>query len=74
MKLAQKVFFLTVAVGAFSALLLAQERTVIQGGTLINVRDGSLQPNTTIVVEGDRIVQVGGSAPAGGTVIDASGK
>lgn len=49
---------------------------MIRGGALINIRDGSIQPNTTIMLQGDRIVSVatGGSAPTGATVIDAAGK
>lgn len=56
-------------------LALAQERVVIRDGTVIDVRDGSLKPNTTVIIEGDRIVSVSPGAPGpGGTVIDAAGK
>ncbi len=63
-------------VWALCGLLMAQNRLVIRGGTLVDVRDGSLVPDTVIVLEGDRIVSVtsGGSLPPGGTVIDATGK
>jgi imidazolonepropionase-like amidohydrolase len=51
---------------------------VIQGGTLIDVRTGALQPNSMIVVEGERITRVGTvgqlQAPAGAVVVDATGK
>ncbi len=50
---------------------------MIRGGTLVNVRDGSLTPNAEVVVEGDRIASVstaGGQPSQGGTVIDATGK
>ena len=73
----QKSGYLLVAVGVMSGLLMAQERLVIRGGTLVDVRDGSLKPNTTVVVEGDRIVSVtsdGRQVGSGGTVIDAAGK
>src|SRR3989304_394566 len=56
---------------------MAQERLVIRGGTILDVRDGSLMPDTVVVVEGDRIASVsrgGGSVPQGGRVIDAAGK
>jgi len=56
---------------------LAQNPVVIRGGTLVDVRDGSLMQDTVIVVNGDRIVSVsstGGSVPQGATVIDAAGK
>ena len=54
----------------------AQQQVVIRGGTLIDVRDGSLRTDTVIVVEGDRVVSVatGGPLPAGGTILDATGK
>jgi imidazolonepropionase-like amidohydrolase len=51
---------------------------VIQGGTLIDVRRGSVVADQTIVVKGDRIERVGPAAqvqaPAGAKVIDARGK
>lgn len=51
---------------------------VIQGGTLIDVQRGTLVPNSMIVVEGDRITQVGTvgqtAAPTGAQVIDAQGR
>jgi hypothetical protein len=51
---------------------------VIQGGTLIDVRTGALQPNSVVVVEGERIVRVGPAGqvevPSGATVINAAGK
>ena len=56
---------------------MAQELVVIRGGTLVDVRDGSLIPNAVVVVEGDRIVSVStGEAPLpqGETVVDATGK
>ncbi|MCZ6490305.1 MAG: amidohydrolase family protein [Acidobacteria bacterium] len=77
MKTFQKSVYLWLAVWALSGWLMAQERVVIRGGTLVDVRDGSLTPNVVVVVEGDRIVSVSaGGAPSaqGGTVIDATGK
>lgn len=48
----------------------------IKGGTLVDVETGQLVQNAVIVLEGDRILSVtsGGDAPAGATVIDATGK
>ena len=77
MKMFQKSGYLLFAVWVLCGLVMAQERVVIRGGTLVDVRDGSLMPNTTVVVEGDRIAAVttgGGQVPQGGTVIDATGK
>ena len=69
--------YLLLAAWMLSGPAMAQERVVIQGGTLVDVRDGSLTQNAAIVLEGDRIVSVfgGGQQPvSGGAVIDASGK
>jgi len=76
MKMLQRSGFLLLVVLASCGLLMAQNRLVIRGGTLVDVRDGSLVPDTVIVLEGDRIVSVssGGPLPPGGTVIDATGK
>jgi imidazolonepropionase-like amidohydrolase len=50
----------------------------IVGGTVVHPeRDGAAaeEPGATVVIEGDRIVSVGrGPAPAGATVVDATGK
>lgn len=57
--------------------MIAQNPLVIRGGTIVNVRDGSIVPDTVIVVEGDKIVSIssgGGQVPSGGTVIDATNK
>ena len=55
---------------------MAQQLTVIQGGTLIDATGAPPQPNAVIVVRGDRIESInqGGSVPAGANVIDATGK
>jgi imidazolonepropionase-like amidohydrolase len=51
---------------------------VIRGGTVIDVRTGSLQPDSVVVIENGRISRVGPAgqikAPAGASVIDATGK
>lgn len=54
----------------------AAQQLVVQGGTLIDVRDGRLVEDAVIVIDGDRILSVtqGGTVPAGATVVDASGK
>jgi imidazolonepropionase-like amidohydrolase len=47
----------------------------LTGGTLIDVRTGSQQPNTTILIDGERIVGVGAGmeVPSTARVVDASG-
>ena len=65
----------------FSALLLlavsalaqnAQQKTVIHAGRLLDVKTGRVLTNQQIVIEGDKIVNVGPAAavPAGAQVID----
>ncbi len=69
--------YLLFAVWLLSGLGMAQERVLIQGGTLVDVRDGTLRPNTTVVIDGDRIASLsrdGGQVAAEGIVIDARGK
>ncbi len=50
------------------------KRTVIRAGRVLNVRNGELRSNQTIVIEGDRISQIASSsevkAAAGDTTID----
>ncbi len=57
-------------------LAIAQDETYIRAGRLVNVVDGRMLANQTIVVRGDRIERVGASSsidiPAGGNVIDLS--
>ena len=68
-------FFL--AALALAAVGMAQSRVVIRGGTVINVRDGSLVPNAVVDIEGDRIMSVaqdGSTIPKGDDEIDATGK
>ena len=76
MKIFPRVGSLFLVAWALSGLLMAQNRLVIWGGTLVDVRDGSLVPDTVIVLEGDRIVSVssGGPTPPGDTLVDATGK
>ena len=52
-------------------------RVIVRGGTIVDVRTGSLQSNATIVMENDRIVDVSGAEylpEANETVIDATGQ
>ena len=49
-------------------------RVAIKAGKLLDVRTGQSAPNVSILVEGDRILSVGQSAPAGVPVIDLSGQ
>jgi imidazolonepropionase-like amidohydrolase len=60
-------------VAAFVAGAAAQQaRSVVavRAGRLLDVKTGKLLANQTIVVEGERIVSVGGASPAGAKVID----
>ncbi len=56
----------------------ASTAVVIQNGDLFDSETGVMRPRTTVVIQGDRITAVGPAestrAPAGATVIDASGK
>ena len=72
----RKGTLILVAFFAFCSLALAQDRLAIVGGTVVNVRDGTLIPGAVVVIEGDRIASVtpGGQPPAGATVVDARGK
>jgi hypothetical protein len=53
-----------------------QQTLVIQGGTLIDGNGGNPVANATVIIQGNRITQVGRGlrVPAGAQVIDASGK
>ena len=55
---------------------ISQNETYIRAGQLVNVVDGRLRSNQTIVVRGDRIERVGAASsidiPAGADVIDLS--
>ena len=76
LEMLRKCAYLLIVIGAWCGLSLAQDRIVIKGGAVINMRDGSLMPDAVIVLERDRIVSVsrGGQVPQGATVIDATGK
>jgi imidazolonepropionase-like amidohydrolase len=45
----------------------------IKGGTVIDVRTGVERPDTTVVIDGERIANIGGSVPSDARVIDATG-
>lgn len=55
----------------------AQDETYLRAGKLVDVVDGRLRSNQTIVIRGDRIQRVGASSsidvPAGANVIDLRG-
>ena len=55
---------------------LAQEVTVIRGGTVIDGTGKAPIPNAVIVIRGDRIEAIGSGVtpPAGARVIEAAGK
>ncbi len=69
---------MTVRTGLFAllgmpALLWSQApapTVVVRAARMLDVRAGRLVTDATIVIQGDRITQVGGTAPAGATVID----
>jgi imidazolonepropionase-like amidohydrolase len=57
----------------FSGQASAQGVTAYEGARVI-VGDGRVLDNTTIVVTGSKITQVGGAAPAGATRVNLAGK
>ncbi len=68
------VLLATLAGMAITASAQAPKRTVIRAGRVLNVRTGELRSNQAIVIEGDKIAQVGPSSEiklaAGDTTID----
>lgn len=76
MKFARQLLVVLTLALAVSETTLAQQspanRVAIKAGRLLDVRTGNVTTNAFIVVEGERIVSVGGSAPAGVAVIDLS--
>jgi imidazolonepropionase-like amidohydrolase len=56
------------AVGA--AAQQAANVVVVRAGRVLDVKSGRLLANQSIVIEGDRIASVGGSAPAGAKIIE----
>ena len=72
------VLVVAAVVVSASQLPTAGRATVIRGGTVIDVESGALQPNSIVVIEGDRISAVGPAddvqVPAGANVIEAAGK
>src|SRR5262245_3247716 len=66
----------------FSTLLLAGSAfgaetpalTAIRAGRLLDVAAERVRENVVVVVEGDRIREVGTSVPAGATLIDLGGQ
>ena len=62
-------------VSAQRATLPAQEPTALVNANVVNVRDGKILPNATVVLRDGRIVSVGAAAaPSGVTVIDVRGR
>jgi imidazolonepropionase-like amidohydrolase len=71
------ISFLLVATLLGQQTAPAPARTVIRAGRLLDVRTGKTLTNQAIVIENDKIVNVGpdsGAADAGAKVIDLSGK
>ena len=52
----------------------APHRVAVKAGHLVDVRTGKVSDDQYILVEGERIVSIGATAPAGVPVIDLSGK
>src|SRR5258707_2172112 len=66
-------FLLATTVGMLIAGAASAQVTVFEGARVI-VGDGRVLDNTTIVVSGGKITQVGGAPPAGATRVNLSGK
>ncbi|MCU1305596.1 MAG: Pro-Hyp dipeptidase [Acidobacteriaceae bacterium] len=68
----KKLFFTTLllAVSSFAQTTAAKPRTVIHAAKLFDAKAGRVLTNQYIVIEGDKIVSVGGAAPAGAKVIE----
>ncbi|NNE39048.1 MAG: amidohydrolase family protein, partial [Gammaproteobacteria bacterium] len=52
-------------------------RLIVMGGTIVDVRTGDLQPNATIVMENDRIIEISSEAhlpEANDQIVDATGQ
>ena len=62
-------------VSAQRSTLSAAEPAVLLNANVVNVRDGKILPNTTVVLRDGKIVSVGSvAAPSGVTVIDVRGR
>ena len=62
-------------VSAQRATLPAQEPTALVNANVVNVRDGKILPNATVVFRDGKIMSVGSAAaPSGVTVIDVRGR
>lgn len=75
MKRSRRLLLLCILALTMNPSAVAQEvpaRMAIKAGRLLDVRTGNVTTNIFIVMEGERIVSVGSSAPAGVAVIDLS--
>src|SRR5277367_5424797 len=70
---AQTAAFALGVLAGVAAEASAQGVTAYEGARVI-VGDGRILDNTTLVVNGTKIVQVGGTVPAGATRVDLAGK
>lgn len=62
-----------IALAGLPTLLSSQApapTVVVRAARMLDVRAGRLSNDATVVIQGDRITQVGGTPPAGATVID----
>ncbi len=69
-----RIFAFACAFCCLDAITLAQAPVILRAGTLIDVESGVARSNQLILIEGDKIKEVGGtlSIPAGAKVIDLS--
>lgn len=78
MKANEKIIFLFCAFLLLSTGINSAQTTAFTNVTIIDVRDGAAEPAMTVVISGERILEVGQitttEVPAGAEVIDATGK
>jgi hypothetical protein len=68
----KKLFLTTLllTISTFAQTTAAKPRTVIHAAKLFDAKAGRVLTNQYIVIEGDKIVSVGGAAPAGAKAIE----
>lgn len=70
-----RVLVLILGVAAAGAALVAQAPSLaLINANVVNVRDGSIRRDATVVVRGGRIESIGDAAPAGARILDLKGK
>src|SRR5207253_2181039 len=68
----KKLLFATLllTLSCFAQTTPAKPRTIIHAAKLFDAKAGRVLTNQYIVIEGDKVVSVGGTAPAGAKVIE----